>query len=81
MKRDNKGRYAKVTNDGYNFNFYVPSIKTLIYWILFIIIIFPWIVIGSKFELLKKLFGLFEKILLSTTDEVGETPKKNGLFY
>lgn len=79
MKRDSKGRFSKA--DGYNINFYIPSIKTLAYWILFIAIIFPWIVIGAKFEIIQKIFGFFEKIMLTQKDETGETPKKNGLFY
>ena len=81
MKRYNKGRYAKAYNDGYNLNLYIPPIKIMIYWILFMAIIFPWIVIGAKFELMKKIFIFFEKIMQPPTDEIGETPKKNGLFY
>ena len=81
MKRDSKGRYAKADNDGYHLNLYIPPIKIMIYWILFMAIIFPWIVIGAKFELMKKIFIFFEKIMQPPTDEIGETPKKNGLFY
>ena len=53
MKGDSNGRYTKANKDGYNLNVYIPSIKILMYWILFIEIIFPWILIGAKFELLK----------------------------
>lgn len=84
MKRDKRGRYTKAINEGYNVSFKVPSIKTCIYWLLFIIIIFPWIVIATKFEILKKLFGIFEQIMEShgnKTNESEETPKKYGLFY
>ena len=81
MKRDSKGRYAKSDNDGYNINLYVPSLKILMYWALFIAIIFPWIVIGAKFELMKKIFAFFEKIMQAPSDETSESPKKNGLFY
>ena len=81
MKRDNKGRYVKAENDGYNINLYIPSLKILMYWILFITVIFPWIVIGAKFELMKKIFEFFGKIMQSPLDDTSETPKKNGLFY
>ena len=59
MKRDNKGRLKKDDKEGYNINIIIPSIKTLTYLILFIAIIFPWIVIEAKFELLKKITGFF----------------------
>ena len=81
MKRDNKGRFKKDDKEGYNININIPSIKILIYWILFIAIIFPWIVIGAKFVLLKKIMGFFEELLLSQTGENGENPKKSGIFY
>ena len=81
MKRDSRGRYAKATNDGYNLNLYIPSIKIMVYWILFIAIIFPWIVIGAKFELMKKIFIFFENIMQAPAEQIGEAPKKNGLFY
>ena len=58
MKRDSKGRYAKDDNGGYHLNLYIPPIKIMIYWILFMAIIFPWIVIGAKFELMKKILKL-----------------------
>ena len=59
MKRDNRGRYTKIDNEGYNINFYVPSFKTLIFWILLIIILFPWIVIGPKLEFTEKDLWIF----------------------
>ena len=80
MKRDNKGRYIKAENDGYNINLYIPSLKILMYWILFITVIFPWIVIGAKFELMKKIFASFEKIMKSPIDDTSETPKKMAYF-
>ena len=80
MKRDNKGTFKKDDKEGYNININIPSIKTLTYLILFIAIIFPWIVIGAKFELLKKIMGFFEELLLSQTGENGETTKKVEYF-
>ena len=81
MKRDTKGRYTKTVNEGYNINIYFPSIKILMYWVLLLAIIFPWIVIGAKFEIMKKVFLFFERIMQTPTDETNETPKKNGIFY
>ena len=80
MKHDSKGRNVKEDNDGYNLNLYIPPIKIMIYWIFFFEIIFPWIVIGAKFELLKKIFIFFENLMQSPTDDIGETPKNLDYF-
>ena len=80
MKHGSNGRYVKADKDGYNLNVYIPSIKIMMYWILFVVIIFLWIVI-EKFELLKKVFLFFERLMQTPIDETNETPKKNGIFY
>ena len=79
MKRDSNGRYAKANKDGYNLNVYIPSIKIMMYWILFVVIIFLWIVI-EKFELLKKVFLFFERLMQTPIDETNETQKKMVYF-
>ena len=63
MKHDSNSRYAKANKDRYNLNIYIPSTKILMYWILFVPIIFPSIVIGTKFELMKKVFLFLERIM------------------
>ena len=77
MKRDKNGRYTK--EDGYSLCV-SPSIKKLVYWAFIFIVILPWLVIGSKFNLIQKTFEIFEEMLLRS-DENGETTKKSGLFY
>ena len=78
MKRDKNGRFSK--DDGYNFYLYIPSLKNLVYWAFIIIILFPWLVIGARFNIIQKIFEFFEEIFLKN-DENGETTKKSGLFY
>ena len=51
----------------------------MVYWILFIAIIFPWIEIGAKFELVKKIFIFFENIMQSPERYVKKI-SKGGLF-
>ena len=41
----------------------------------------PWISIIAKFQILKKIFNIFEDILIQQPEEAADTPKKNGLFY
>ena len=77
--RDNMGRFAK-QNEWYTINLVIPSFKKLIYWVLLIILLFPWIIIGGKFNIFQKIFQFFENIMEQKKDEQ-ETPKKNGIFY
>ena len=55
-KRDSKGRFSK-NDDEENNNLIltIPSFKTIIKWISIILILFPWIIIISKFNFLKDL--------------------------
>ena len=78
MKRDKNGRFSM--DDGYNFYLYIPSLKNLVYWAFIIIILFPWLVIGARFNIIQKIFEFFEEIFLKN-DENGETTRKSGLFY
>ena len=77
--RDNMGRFAK-QNEWYTINLVVPSFKKLIYWVLLIILLFPWIIIGGKFNIFQKIFQFFENIMEQKKDEQ-ETPKKNRIFF
>ena len=82
MKRDKKGRFSKEEdeNEGYNINFALPSFRSLLCWLIIIVILLPWTVIFARFNIFKKIFGFFEN-LMSKREEEAETPKKNGLFY
>ena len=80
MKRDKNGRFSKEQNDGYKILLEIPSIKKMIYWLLFLIILLPWLVIGSRFNLITKIFDFLKKIMQKQNEEE-EQPKKNGLFY
>ena len=77
--RDNMGRFAK-QNEWYTINLVIPSFKKLIYWVLLIILLFPWIIIVGKFNIFQKIFQFFENMMEQKKDEQ-ETPKKNGIFY
>ena len=82
MKRDKKGRFSKEEdeNDGYNINLALPSFRSLLCWLIIIVILLPWTVIFARFNIFNNIFGFFEN-LMSKREEEAETPKKNGLFY
>ena len=81
MKRDKKGRFAGKDDDnrGYQFAITFPSIRNIIFWVLIIIIVSPWVLIFKRYNLLQKLLDFFENI--SIPKEGSESSKKNGLFY
>ena len=74
--RDKKVRFIKDNDEGYNFH--LPSLKQMLYWIFVTLILFPWIVIASKMNILEKLSMILE-YLISKNEETDS--QKNGLFY
>ena len=81
MKRDQKGRFSKEKedNEGYNLSLTLPSFRSLLYWLIIIIILLPWTVIFERFNALRKIFDFFENIM-SKRGEDEETPKKMVYF-
>ena len=81
MKCDKKGRFSKEEdeNDGYNINLALPSFRSLLCWLIIIVILLPWTVIFARFNIFKKIFGFFEN-LMSKREEEEETPKKMAYF-
>ena len=57
-----------------DFNFALPSLKQLIYWLLILVILSPWIVIGIKLNIPEKYSMLFDYLL--DNKEVSEGQKK-----
>ena len=82
MKRDKRGRFSKEENEneGYNLNLAFPSFRSLLCWLIIIVILLPWTVILARFNIFKKIYDFFE-ILMSKREGEEETSKKNGLFY
>ena len=80
MKRDKKGRFSKEEdeNDGYNINLALPSFRSLLCWLIIIVILLPWTVIFARFNIFKKIFGFFENLMSKREEE--ETPKKMAYF-
>ena len=78
--RDRKGRFKKLDYDEITFKITLPSLKRLLYFVLLIAILFPWIIIGNKFNIFKRITDFFER-MMAISNEDGDTPKKNGLFY
>ena len=48
-------------------------------WILIFAIVLPWLVIGSRFNLISKIFEIVENLMIKPIEE--GTTKKYGLFY
>ena len=78
--RDKKGRFKKQDDDEITFKITLPSLKRLLYFALLIAILLPWIIIGNRFNIFKRITDFFEKMMIISNED-GDTPKKNGLFY
>ena len=59
----------------------IPSLKTIIIWLFILFIIFPWIIVKSKFNIFQKIEYIFENLLKENNEEGSENGKKGGLFY
>ena len=76
--RDSKGRFTKV--EGLKISFHIPSFSNIVFWILLLALIFPWISIICRLDILKKLLSFFDDLMRIPKEEEKEIPKKNGLF-
>ena len=80
--RDTKGRFKKQADEGFEIIFTIPPFKKIIYIFIIFTVLLPWMVIGSRFNILKRILNFIETIMTKPTESDSvETPKKNGLFY
>ena len=81
-KRAPKGRFSKNDiQEGNILTFPLPSLKTIFAWIALIFILFPWIIIISKFNTFQRVEYAFDSFLKDNNEEIIENGKKSGLFY
>lgn len=62
MRSDSKGRFTKKSGD-YELTIGFPSIKSLILYSFIILVLMQWISIAFKFNILGKVFNLFDILL------------------
>ena len=81
-KRDSNGRFTKNIEEGYfHLTLDLPNLKTIIVWILFTLIIFPWILVISKLNIFQKMELIFDNLVNNKVEEESENGKKGGIFY
>ena len=61
--RERKGQFTKYQDDEWKVSFLLPSLKVITYFIFIFAIFLLWIVIGSKFYLLSKLFNFMDTLI------------------
>ena len=75
--RDTKGRFKKQADEGFEINFTIPPFKKIIYIFIIFTVLLPWMVIGSRFNILNKILNFIEIIMTKTTEnDSDETQKK-----
>ena len=78
MNRDGKGRFAKEKKGKVILN--LPSLKILLFYLVSVIILFPWIVIVLRLNILSDIINKFKEIM-SFPSKNEESKKKNDIFY
>ena len=81
-KRDLKGRFMKNEIEERNIlTLTFPSLKIILAWLAIIFLIFPWLIIISKFNVFQKIEYIIESLLKENSEDINENGKKSGLFY
>ena len=79
-KRDSSGRFIKKEGEGLKIVLTLPTFSKILFWILLLVILSPWLVVLLRNQIWKEIISKFEHLFL-VKEEEGETIKKNGLFY
>ena len=80
-KRDLKGRFLKNEDEERNIlTLALPSLKVIITWMAIIFIIFPWLIIISKFNAFQKIEDIIENLLKENIEDSSENGKKRAYF-
>ena len=79
-KRDSSGKFIKDKEEELKMVFTLPSLSRIIFWILLLIVLSPWIMVFLRFQIWEQIMDKFE-LLFAIKEKEGETTKKNGLFY
>ena len=84
-KRDAKGRFSKDDGDeSNNLILTIPTFTTILKWISITLVLLPWLIIISKFNVFQKLEIIFDILYKERNEENAdnvENGKKSGLFY
>ena len=76
-KRDSNGRFIKEIKEGYtHLAVDLPSFIIIIVWILILFIIFPWILIITKFNIFQKMDNIFDSLLKKNQKQFLKNGKK-----
>ena len=79
MKRDEKGRFSKKEEEGFEIMVGIPPLKKILTWILIIAILMPWISIIRKSNLVQKIMDALDDFFQKINEEA-VTQKKMDYF-
>ena len=81
MKRDARGRFSKENGKSGKIVVNLPSFENVIFYLLLMIIMIPWIIIISKINIWDRIKEKLEELMALTAKSNEESSKKNGIFY
>ena len=70
----------KKNDEGHKIELNIPSVKKIIFWIVLLWVLMPWISIMAKFQILNKLFNIFQDLFIQQPEEAADTHKKIVCF-
>ena len=79
-KRDSSGKFIKEKEEELKLVFNLPPLSRIIFLLILLIVLSPWIMIFFLFQIWKEIMEKFERLFFIKEVD-GETTKKNGLFY
>lgn len=84
--RGPNGRFIKAcstnvpSQDGLDMTFHLPSFKTALSWLIFIIFIIPYIYLGYKFNLLQYVLSILETLFGKECNELVKNGTSKKIF-
>ena len=80
MKRDSRGRFSKEKEKNGKIVVNLPSLENVIFYLLLIVIMAPWIIIISKINIWDKIKEKLEELMTFTSKSNEEGTKKMVYF-
>ena len=80
MKRDSRGRFSKEKEKNGKIVVNLPSLENVVFYLLLIVIMAPWIIIISKLNIWDKIKEKLEELMTFTSKNNEEGTKKMVYF-
>ena len=74
-KRDSSGRFIKKEGEGLKIVLTLPTFSKILFWILLLVILSPWLVVLLRNQIWKEIISKFEHLFLVKEEEVRQSKR------